>query len=195
MALNKYLIIDSRGAPVAHAVSRDTLDRAVWQLEIDDGDLQRVLEHEYISLVSMSEKIPAMEGRIVGRRGNVISVESVRQLGEQVRANLRMPVRFNSFIYPVTGQWKGRATILSNDLSCGGISFFCARPLEVGEVVELVIPVTSQPLLLRGEILRRRPSATPIPLYASRFLEMLREEESMVREAVFSLQLSRSPAS
>ena len=193
--LIKYLIIDSRGEPVAHAVSQDGPDRPVWQLQIDDGDLQRVLEHEYISLVSTSEQIPAMEGRITGRKGNLISVVSVRRLGEQVRANLRMPVRFDSFVYPVSGQWRGRAPILSNDLSCGGISFFCARPLEVGEVVELVIPVTSQPLLLRGEILRQRPSATPIPLYASRFLDMLREEEARVREAVFSIQLSRSPAS
>lgn len=191
----KYLIIDSRGEPVAHAVSRDGPDRPVWQLEIDGGDLQRVLEHEYISLVSTSEKIPAMEGRIVGRRDNMISVVSVRRLEEQVRANLRMPVRFDSFVYPVSGQWKGRAPIISNDLSCGGISFFCARPLEVGEVVEVVIPVTSQPLLLEGEVLRQRPSATPIPLYAVRFLDMLREEEAMVREAVFSLQLSHSPAS
>ena len=191
--LYKYLLIDSRGAPVAHAISEDGPEKAVWQLQIDDGDLKRVLEHEFVSLVSTSEKVPAMEGRIVRRRDNVIAVESVRTLGEEVRKNLRMPGRFESFLYPVTGRWKGRAPILSNDLSCGGLSFFCARPLEVRERVQVVIPVTAQPLLLEMAILRQRPSGEQIPLYAGAFEDLLHEEETMVREAVFGLQLQYHP--
>ena len=74
------------------------------------------------------------------------------------------------------------------------MAFYCAQPLETGEIAELVVTVTSQPLVLRVKILRRLPSAEPIPLYAARFVDLVREEESMVREAVFSIQL-RSPSS
>ena len=56
-------------------------------------------------------------------------------------------------------------------------------------MAEVVIPVTAQPLVLRLKVLRRLPSDEPIPLYASQFMGLLREEESMVREAVFSIQL------
>ena len=63
-----------------------------------------------------------------------------------------------------------------------------ARKLEVDEVAEIVIPVTAEPLVLRVKILRERPSPEPIPLYAAEFVDMLREEENMVCEAVFSLQ-------
>ena len=160
---------------------------------MDSGDVKRVLSHEYVSLVSTSEKNPATEGRIVRREGNVISVEAVRRLDEEVRRNLRMPVRFDSYIYPISGAWKGRAPVISNDLSCGGISFFCARPLQVGERVQIVIPITSQPLLLETKILRQRPSGEPIPLYAGSFVDMIHEEERMVREAVFGLQLDGRP--
>jgi hypothetical protein len=58
----------------------------------------------------------------------------------------------------------------------------------VDEVAEIVIPVTAEPLVLRVKILRERPSPEPIPLYAAEFVDMLREEENMVCEAVFSLQ-------
>ena len=74
---------------------------------------------------------------------------------------------------------------------CWGMSTsacFCARKLEVDEVAEIVIPVTAEPLVLRVKILRERPSPEPIPLYAAEFVDMLREEENMVCEAVFSLQ-------
>ena len=191
----QYLLIDSRGEPVAHAASDDGPEKHVWQVQVDAGDIKRVLSHEYVSLVSTSEKVPATEGRIVACDGNTITVESVRELGEEVRRNLRMPLRFESFLYPVSGSWKGRAPILSNDLSCGGLAFFCARPLEVGEIVQVVIPVTSQPLLLTLRVLRQRPSGEPIPLYAGAFTELVHEEEMMVREAVFSIQLRRTAAS
>ena len=59
--------------------------------------------------------------------------------------------------------------------------------------MEVVIPVTSQPLVLRMKILRQRSSSRKEPLYAAQFVDLLREEESMVREAVFSIQLQKKP--
>ena len=53
----------------------------------------------------------------------------------------------------------------------------------------MVIPVTSQPLLLDMKILRCRSRPEDDLLYAAEFLSLLREEENMVREAVFGLQL------
>ena len=191
----QYLLIDSRGEPVARVSSDDGPEKHVWRVQVDDGDVKRVLSHEFVSLVSASESFPAAEGRITARDGSVITIEAVRELGEEVRRNLRMPVRFESFLYPVSGTWKGRAPILSNDLSCGGLAFFCARPLEVWEIVQVVIPVTSQPLLLSLRVLRQRPSAEPVPLYAGTFNDLIHDEEKMVREAVFSIQLRRSAAS
>ena len=171
---HQYLMIDSRGNPVAHGTSDDGLEKSVWEIQVDSGDIKRVLSHEYV----------------IRRDGNIISVESVRRLGEDVRRNLRMPVRFESYLYPVSGEWKGRLPILSNDLSCGGISFFCARTLAEGEIVQIAVPITAQPLLLNIKVLRQRPSGEPIPLFAAAFEELVHEEEKMIREAVFSLQLS-----
>ena len=113
---HQYLMIDSRGNPVAHGTSDDGLEKSVWEIQVDSGDIKRVLSHEYVSLVSSSEKVPAMEGRIIRRDGNIISVESVRRLGEDVRRNLRMPVRFESYLYPVSEEWKGRLPILRGDI-------------------------------------------------------------------------------
>ena len=188
----KYLILDSRGEPVAHGVSEDGPNQPVWELEIDSGDIKRVLSHEYVSLVGTSEKVPAMEGRIMDRQGNVVSIQSVRELGEDVRRNLRMPVRFDSYLYPRSDAWKGRVPVLSNDLSCGGVAFFCAHKLEPGEMDQIVIPVTSQPLLVDIKILRERPSPEPIPLYAAAFTDLIHDQETMIREAVFSIQLRQA---
>lgn len=189
----KYLMVDSRGNPVAHVSSDDGPDKSVWQVRAEDGDIKRILSHEYVSLLGVSEELPAMEGRVTACHGNMISIAPVRTLGEDVRRNLRIPVRFESFLYPVSGRWRGRVPILSNDLSCGGIAFFCARKLEVGEIAQIVIPVTAQPLLLDLKILRQRPSGEPVPLYAGAFMDLLHDQEKLVREAVFGIQLHYTP--
>ena len=114
-------------------------------------------------------KWAAAEGRIVRHDGNQVWVEAIRELDGTVRENLRMPVRFESFLYPVSGSWKGRRPIVSRDLSCGGVAFYCKQRLEEGEIAQIVVPVTSQPLLLDLKILRQRPSPEPVPLYAAEF--------------------------
>ena len=188
----KYLILDSRGNAVAHGTSEYSPQGHQWKMVIDDGDLEEVAKHTFISLVSNSDAVPAMEGKIIRREGNVIVLEPIRPLEQSLRKNLRIPVRFVSYIYPRSGRWKGRVPIVSNDLSCGGLAFFCPRPLEVGERVQVVIPVTAQPLLLDMEVLRRSSGPEEECLYAAKFVSLLREEESMVREAVFSLQLKKN---
>lgn len=186
----KYLILDSRGSPIAHCVADIRPEQEVWTLTVDDGDMKRLLEHEYVQLVGTADSAAAMEGRLLRGRGTRVEVQVLRPLEKKVRQNLRMPVRFASFLYPVSGAWRGRRVIVSHDLSCGGIAFFCEEPLAAGEVVQIVIPVTAEPLLLNARVLRQRPSPEATPLYAAEFEELTRDEESMVREAVFSLQIS-----
>ena len=135
-----------------------------------------------------ADRLATLRAEIEAAGGRCTTLAFDVRSEEEVRRNLRMPVRFESFLYPVSGRWRGRMPVLSNDLSCGGAAFFCARKLEVDEVAEIVIPVTAEPLVLRVKILRERPSPDPIPLYAAEFVDMLREEENMVCEAVFSLQ-------
>lgn len=188
----KYLILDSHGNAVARGTSEHDPVGNVWKLHIEDGNVQRVMSHACISLVGDSEAVPALEGKVLRWEGDTVFLEPIRPLGEAVRKNLRIPVRFVSYLYPVSGNWRGRVPIVSRDLSCGGVAFFCPRPLEIGETAQVVIPVTAQPLVLTLRILRIQSTREGETFYAARFIDLLREEESMVREAVFNLQLKNS---
>lgn len=188
----KYLILDSCGNAVARGTSEHDPVGNVWKLHIEDGDVQQVMSHACISLVGDSEAVPALEGKVLRWEGDTVFLEPIRPLGEAVRKNLRIPVRFVSYLYPVSGHWRGRVPIVSRDLSCGGVAFFCPRSLEIDETAQVVIPVTAQPLVLTLRILRIQSTREGETFYAARFIDLLREEESMVREAVFNLQLKNS---
>lgn len=188
---NQYLVLDSRNQPLARAMLESQRDAPTWQFEILDDKAGMVMAHEQLRFVPIADGWPALLGRVQRCRGERIVVEKVKQLDSELRQNLRMPVSFRTLLYPISGAWKGRREAEANDLSCGGIAFFCRDDLQIRERVEIVIPITAQPLLLRCELLRLRPCAREDEhMYAAKFVDMCHDEEMLVREAVFSVQLS-----
>lgn len=193
---NPYLLLDSRGTALAQAKIEGPVSGDLWQLRVLDDRAEKVLKHKKFKLMSITDSSPSYEGTLERSRGELIQlrVKKTAANGNDMRKNLRVPVHFNSFIYPVTGRWRGRREIESNDLSCGGVAFFTDYSLNIGEQVEIVVPVTSEPLVVRCELLRVRPTErTECMMYAAKFVELCNDEETMLREAVFNLQLSGRP--
>ena len=190
-----YLLLDSRDDPIARGrIQGDTSGR-FWQIQVEDGKIDEILEHKKLKLLSIMDIGPSYEGIIVRSRNDMIQLEVTKltPAAGDMRKNLRVEVHFKSLIYPVTGRWKGRREIESNDLSAGGVAFFTDHSLQIGEQLEIVVPVTSQPLVLRCQLLRMRPTERSEILYAAKFVDLCNDEETLLREAVFNLQLRGRP--
>ena len=193
-----YLLLDSRGTALAQARPQGpaAVGGSLWQLEVLDGKIDLVMKHRKFKLMAITDSSPSYEGTLVRSRNDVIQLE-VRKTaanGTDLRKNLRVPVEVDSFIYPLTGGWPGRRRVRTRDLSCGGVAFFTDHSLRAGERFEIVVPVTSQPLVVAGHILRIRPSGEGgAILYAAKFIELCNDEETLLRESVFNLQLSGRP--
>ncbi|MDE6591197.1 MAG: PilZ domain-containing protein [Oscillospiraceae bacterium] len=198
MEQNLYLLLDSKGMALAQARPQGpaSLNGNLWQLVVLDDQIDLVLEHKKFKLMAITDASPSYEGTLVRSRNDMIQLEVRKSAtsGNDMRKNLRVPVQVKSFLYPVTGYWAGRREVHTNDLSCGGVAFHTDHSLQIGEVFEIVIPVTSAPLVVKGEILRMRPSNEGYTLlYASKFVDLCNDEETLLREAVFNLQLSGRP--
>ena len=190
-----YLILDGQGNPVAQAMLESPPGAEVAQLRLlrEDDDTDYVAMGE-VQLIGLDDNAPAKRGIVTMQRGERLVVRPTASLGAAARENLRIQTDFESVMYPVTGYWKGQRPIQGHDLSCGGLAFHSEKSLKVQEVVQVVLPVTDSPLLLRAKILRDLPTEDPVPLYASRFVDLCLDEEMAIRKAVFSIQVSRPKA-
>lgn len=188
-----YLLLDSVNNPLARGKLEGPQNGEIFQMLVLDNDVEKVARHEVIVLMSMSGSEPPLQCRIVRQRGDRVALEKIASLDPDLRRNLRVPIKFDTFIYPITGRWRGRRAVQSIDLSCGGVAFYGDDGLEAGERLEMVIPVTEEPVILRCEVLRRKELRNDKLLYAVKFVDMCEDEEVTVREAVFSIQLENRP--
>ena len=189
------IISDSQNQPLASAVLESRPQDAVWRIRVPEADIQRIISYGIIRVISMDDRVPNVNAEILSQpEPDLLTVSPSAQLDASVRLELRIPVRFESFLYSLSPRWKGRVPIVSQDMSCGGIAFFCHQKLAIGETAELVIPVTTQPIIAKVQVLRFRPSPSPIPLVAAKFVDIIHDEEIMIREAVFSQQLRNHSA-
>ncbi len=188
-----YLLLDSVNNPLARGKMEGPANGNILQMLVLDNDVEKVAKHEVIVLMSMSGSEAPLQCRIVRQRGDRVALEKIASLDPDLRRNLRVPIKFDTFIYPITGRWRGRRAVQSIDLSCGGVAFYGDDGLEVGEKMEMVIPVTEEPVILRCQILRKQELRNDKLLYAIKFVDMCEDEEVTVREAVFSIQLENRP--
>lgn len=181
-----FFLLDSSNVTVARGLLVGPFE-TTFQVKVLEDKISDVMTHEQIRLVSLSGDTPVLVTQVVRCRGDVVVLE---KLYNDKRKNLRVPTDFKSFIYPINGRWTGRKVVRANDISCGGLAFFHEGELGEQEHLEVVVPVTSNPLILRCEVLRKRPSnRDDTTLYAMKFIDMCDDEEMVVREAVFGIQL------
>ena len=184
-----YLLLNDEDVPFGRGMLTTAPDAEDLCVKVIDGEFEEVGENKLITLVGTMQTMPTLQGAVVRVSHNALWLRRVDSK-EDVREMLRVDVSFDSLLYPITGQWTGRRKVEFIDLSCGGIAFYCDEPMERGERVEIVIPVTPQPLLMRCRILRswERGGRT---CYAARFVEMCHDEEKLICEAVFGIQLEQ----
>lgn len=190
-----YLILDSHGEALAQAVLESPRVTEVVQLHLTEETELDFLQIGEIQCIGLDNSTQSLRGTVTMQRGERLVIKPQAMLGAEARENLRILTDFESVMYPVTGYWKGQRAIRGKDLSCGGVAFHTAQPLKVGEVVQLVLPVTDSPLLLRTRVLRELSSNEEgETLYAARFIDLCLDEEFIIRKAVFSIQVSRPKA-
>lgn len=188
-----YLILDSANTPLAHGKMETPPGSTPMRMLVLEAKVDDVMEHGEVNLVGMGSSDLPMRCRVLRQRGDRVLLEKLGTLDGELRRNLRVPVQFDTFLYPLDDAWRGRRNARSLDLSCGGIAFLAEDGLELHDRAEIVVVPTENPVLLRCEVLRKQEREGGPFFYATKFVDMCEDEEVAVREAVFSLQLQSSP--
>ena len=86
-----YLLLDSKGSPIARGRIQGRTDGPYWQIQVEDGKIDEILEHKKLKLLSIMDSGPSYEGTIVRSRNDMIQLEvsKLDRDGEIGRASWR----------------------------------------------------------------------------------------------------------
>lgn len=189
MAIEKCLILTSRGEPLAEGAMSAVAEEEQLSVKVLNDETELVMQHDIIQIVGMGEGSVPQQCLVQRQSGKYVIVKVLSDLDAKLRSNIRISTKFESFLYPLDDSWKGRRGMTSVDISCGGLAFYAPDEFAVGERLEVVIPVTSSPLLMHMEILGKESVKNGRAFFKAKFIEMQRDQERMIREAVFAIQL------
>ena len=184
-----FLILDSENQPLAHGKLLGRPAGGALKLTLIDSRCPELSGHEILRLVGMGRGRPVVLCRFVRQLQRQLTLERLVLLAPELREELRVPVHFESFLYPLNKEWRGRRPISGVDLSFRGVAFYGEDGLGRGEKLEMVLPVGKAPLLLRCEILRVKPMSRGRALYAAKFVDLCADEETLISEAVFGIEV------
>lgn len=181
-----YSLMDSNSRLLARGTHHEFESQYLF-FTLIEGELLDIEQAKIIQVVPQDSSLPSQMTRYVGFRNGIVALEPMRKAGAALRKNFRVPVVFNSYVYPASGP---RASMRSVDLSCGGVAFHSPHAFAPNEVFEVVVPLVSEePLLLRAEALRARSDPGIGNFYACKFVDLIDDEEALLREAVFAIQI------
>ena len=130
-----YLLLDSKGTPLANAVLESPPNSEVLQIRVLNDKVEDVAAHREIQLIGIDDSTPNRVGVIVRQREDQLVIQPTAALDANARENLRI-------------------------------------------------------LIVKTQILRELPDdTTEKPLYASKFVDLIQDEEALIRKAVFSIQI------
>lgn len=188
MENNVYLLLNTFDVPVARGRLLNHPDAPQLQVKLVEGQIEAIEALETVKLVGLSIDMPTLRGKLLRCTNDSFILGDIES-GESIRETLRVPVNFETLLYPLDGNWMGRRKVRFVDLSGGGIAFSSDEPMERGERFEVVIPITSPaPLVLKAQVLRIRQRGETT-IYAAKFVDLCYDEEKLICEAVFAEQI------
>ena len=106
---NNVLLLDSVNETLGSANLLTPSSGETLEIQVLGGKEDEVAKHEVFNLVEVAGSQLSLQCRLLRRSGDRFVLERIALLDKSYWRNLRVPIRFASFIYPLPGsQWQGR---------------------------------------------------------------------------------------
>lgn len=195
MAEEKYAILSESGDMVlCEAVLMERHGNQITLKVIDDVRALNGLN--LVKFHKMQSYAEIYQGQIQDIKGNIVSLGDVFNISAQMRKEIKVKIHMETDLIKTFPEEEQKIPftipIVVNDISCGGMGFVSKSDLTKEGTYEVVIPITTDPIILDVGIVRKefQPDKN-LYVYGSKFIDFNIVCERLLREAIFRLQMRR----
>lgn len=190
MATNKYVLLTENNVVLAEAVLVFSNGKNMVFRVSSAKSMSRLSGYNCLRYHKMESYAETFEGQVYDLKMDKIYLQEIKNISATMRSELKVKVKYDSIIRSVEDSSVINQSIHAKDISCGGMCFTCSQDLSTSIVYETIVPITSDPVIVGFEIIRKsQDEDTGEFIYGCRFRGMNNREEIMLRQAVYKLQM------
>ena len=123
--------------------------------------------------------------------GNAVFFKDFENISEELKNDLKVDyVHKTKITFIDEDDEEIVMPVVMKDVSRGGVCFFTLEPLKVGQIIDMVLEFTKEPLPVKLEIIRReRYPKDPHYHYGCKIISLNIVEESMLKQAIFRIDI------
>lgn len=195
MGFDKYVLMTEKNRVITEAYLVFSNDSGLVFRILSKEMAGRLAEMKRIRYQKQETYAETFEGDIYDMKLDKIYVDNIQNVSATMRSEVKVKVKFNTTISVVdeTEDEEGELVnlnVAAKDISCGGFCFHCGKELDTNYLYETIIPLWDEPMIVNFRILRKVfVPETEEYSYGCQFENLNYQEERVLREAIFRLQM------
>lgn len=163
---------------------------AVIQL-LSIWDVKQIRDKGTLYFKSLEKYDQIYRGSIEYIDGNAVFFKDFENISDELKNDLKVDyVNKTKITFLDEDDEEVVMPVVMKDISRGGVCFFTLESLKVGQILEMVLEFTKEPLPVKLEIIRReRYPKDPHYYYGCKILTLNIVEESMLKQAIFRIDI------
>jgi len=154
--------------------------------------IDRVQFNQIVRFQFVNKYDKIFDGRIVDILENEIILSDIRNIGSILHNDVRVWVDIPATIYLENENEHFEYNIKERNISSGGMCFACNEDLNMETTYETVIEWTKTPIVVKIKLLRKEKDPVErTTVYGCRFVDLIREEEFLLRAGVYNIQAKK----
>lgn len=191
MSVNCILIDDENNVIDYASLSfLDSIGAVLVPSNIDTLGMYRKNQRLKFQIENEYEKV--FDGEIISIEKGKARLDDIRDLNSaSPRKDVRVNVNISSCILFDSDDGYFSMNIIIRNISAGGMYFICRSDLNMDEAYETVIDWIETPIIVKLKLLRKNLNKNNEFVYGCRFIDLLKEEECLMRAGVFYIQTKK----
>ena len=191
MSVNCILVDDENNAIDYASLSFiDSIGAVLVPFNIDTLGIYRKSQRLRFQVENEYEKV--FDGEIISIEKGKIRLDDIRDLSSaSPRKDVRVNVNINSCILYDSDDGYFSLSIRIRNISAGGMYFVCRSDLNMDKTYETIVDWIETPIIVRLKLLRKNLDKNNAFVYGCRFVDLLEEEERLLRAGVFYIQTKK----
>lgn len=189
--LIKCILYDEKNEVIDYVNLSYFSTKRVILIPFDKGIAEKLSKDQEVRIQIENKYDKIYDGKVEQIYDDKIFIKNIRNIGPILHNDVRVMVDIPSTIYYENDEERFEYDVRVRNISSGGMCFACREDLDMNDIYETVVEWIKTPIVVKFKLLRKEYDEYNNIVYGCKFIDLLMEEEFLLRAGVYYIQAKK----